>query len=179
MTASSRTGKTGSKNPANRATSVAAWKKSALPDLVEMPSGNYMRIRKIGLQAIIKTGTLPNSLMGIAEKAVGRGNNKPHEVTDEELVALIQDPKKVEEIASFMDKIMVMCAAEPSVSPVPRGGVDRNPEVLYVDEIDEEDKMFVFQVVTGGTTDVEAFRLEHSSTMADIRRRQNLELPAE
>jgi hypothetical protein len=55
----------------------------------------------------------------------------------------------------------------------------RDDELVYVDEVAEEDKMFLFQVVTGGTTDVESFREELGSTMDDIRGRQDVELPAE
>lgn len=179
MTASQRSGKTGSRNPANKATSVSAWKKSTVPPIVEMPSGNLMRVRRIGLQALIKMGTLPNSLMAIADRAVGKGKQKPQEVSNEELVDLLKDRKKVEEIGRFMDQVTILCAYEPKVEPLPPEGVERDDDVLYVDEVDEEDKMFLFQVVTGGTTDVEAFRREHGSTMADIRGRENVELPSE
>lgn len=177
MTAPRRTGKTGSKNPAAKPTSVAAWKKSAVAPPVLMPSGNYMRIKKIGLQALIKMGTMPNSLMAVAQKAVAKGQKE--EVSDADMVDMLNDPKKVEEIGRFMDQVTILCAQEPEIHPLPPEGVERNDEFLYIDEVDEEDKMFLFQVVTGGTTDVETFRKQHESTVASLRGREDVELPTE
>lgn len=181
MTASQRNGKQGSRNPAKKPTSVSAWKKSAEIPPLELPSGNYMRIRKIGLQALIQTGIMPNSLMSIAQKAVAKGSDGKAApgVEEAQLLDLVNDSGKVAEISKFMDNVMVHCAQEPEVHPVPHDEVDRDPELLYVDEVEEEDKMFVFQVVTGGTTDVEAFRRETGTTMAAIRGRQDVELPTE
>lgn len=181
MTASQRNGKQGSRNPAKKPTSVSAWKKSMEVPPLELPSGNYMRIRKIGLQALIKTGIMPNSLMSIAQEAVAKGQDGKSApgVEDSQLIDLVNDKSKVEEITQFMDNVMVHCAQEPEVHPVPASEADRDPDLLYVDEVGEEDKMFIFQVVTGGTTDVEAFRKETGATMASIRGRQNVELPAE
>lgn len=161
-----------------RATSVAAWKKTTVPALTEMPSGNLMRIRKIGLQALIKTGVMPNSLLQMSQKAVAKGQ-KAEGPSDDDLLGLINDPKKVEEIGDFMNKVTVLCAYEPKVHPIPDEGVERDEELLYVDEIEEEDKMFLFQVVTGGTTDLESFRAETGAAMASLRGREDVELPAE
>lgn len=181
MTASQRNGKQGSRNPAKKPTSVSAWKKSMEIPPVELPSGNYMRIKKIGLQALIKTGVMPNSLMSIAQQAISKGSDGKSApgVDDAQLVELVNDPSKVEEITRFMDSVTIHCSQEPKIHEVPADEADRDPELLYVDEVEEEDKMFIFQVVTGGTTDVEAFRKETGSTMAAIRGRQDLELPAE
>jgi hypothetical protein len=179
MTASNRTGKTGSRNPAKKATSVSAWKKGAEVPLLELPSGNYMRIKKVGLQALLTGGIMPNSLMGFAEKALKRGGSAAEGPSEDDLADLLQDPKKVKEIGLFMDNLLCKVAAEPVVHMLPEDGVERDPELLYVDEVDEEDKMFIFQVVTGGTTDIEAFRRETGSTMAAIRGREDVELPSE
>jgi DNA helicase TIP49 (TBP-interacting protein) len=158
-------------------TSVAAWKKSSTPPLVEMPSGNWMRVKKIGMQALIKTGVMPNSLLRIAEKAVNQG--KKEGLDDSDLVDLLADQGKVAEIGRFMDEVTMLCAYEPTIHPLPPEGVEKDDNLLYVDEVEDEDKMFIFQVVTGGTTDLEAFREQASSTMASLRGREDVELPAE
>lgn len=178
MTAPRKTGKTGSRNPANKATTASAWKKSALPPLIEMPSGNMMRVRKIGMQALMKTGIMPNSLLSIAQKAVQKGKGDG-EVSEDEMLELMQDPEKVGQIGDFMDRVTILCAAEPTVLALPDEGVERDEDQLYVDDIEEEDKMFIFQIVTGGTADVEQFRNELGSTMASIRGREDVELPPE
>lgn len=160
-----------------RATSVAEFKKKNIIPLLELPSGCHMRIRKIGMQALISTGVMPNSLLPIAQKAVAKG--KAEEVSEDQLAELVADEKAVADIVRFMDEMTIMVAAEPEVHRLPKQGVERDPDLLYIDEIAEEDKMFIFQVVTGGTTDVEQFRSEAGATMAAIRGREDLELPAE
>jgi hypothetical protein len=35
---------------------------------------------------------------------------------------------------------------------------DRDPELLYVDEVDEDDKNFIMSWAFGGTSDLEKFR---------------------
>lgn len=177
MTASNRTGKTGSRNPAKKATAVSAWKKGAEVPLLELPSGHFIRIKKVGLQTLLTGGILPNSLMAFAQKAIKQGGGAEGP-SEDDLAGLLQDPKKVEEIGKFMDDLICRVATEPTVHPLPDEGVERDDELLYVDEVDEEDKMFIFQVVTGGTTDIEAFRRETGSTMAAIRGRENVELPS-
>lgn len=176
----SKTGKTGSRNPANRKpTSAAAWKKTSLAPPVELPSGHFMRLKKVGMQVLMQVGIMPNSLMQVAGKAVGKGTGKPQELSEEDLAAIASDPKKIEEIALFMDRMVIFVAQEPEVQPAPEDDEARQEDVLYIDEIDDEDKEFILQVVTGGTTDLESFREQHRASMDAIRGRQDLELPSE
>lgn len=181
MTAN-RNGKTGSRNPANKPTSVTAWKKaSASAPPVLLPSGNYMRIRKVGMQVLLKTGLMPNNLMSLVKKSLDKAEGKKNDdvVSTEDAQELLMDPEKLQGLMDFLDRMTIFVAQEPSVMPDPGEGVERDDSLLYVDEVDFEDKMFIFQVVCGGTTDVESFRAEHSAAMADIRGRENLELPSE
>jgi hypothetical protein len=163
-----------------KTTSVGQWKKkNQVPPLL-LPSGCVMKIRKIGLQALMQMGVLPNSLLGFAQKAVAQGEGKGAEgLSDQELMELVGNPEQVAEIGRFMDKMMCLVAAEPEVHPAPAAGVERDDELLYVDEIDDEDKMFIFQVVTGGTTDIAEFRRETSAAMATVRGREDVALPSE
>lgn len=175
-----RTGKTGSRNPANREprqqkaapTPVSAWKKSAEIPILELPSGNAMRVKKIGLQSLMATGIIPNSLMGFVQKAVAKG--KAEQVTEDDMAALLADENRIREITELMDKVTVLCAQEPEVHPLPDEGVERDDEALYIDEVDGEDKMFIFQVVCGGTTDLEQFRAEQQRNVAPLHRRENV-----
>lgn len=163
----------------NKTTSAAEWKKKAQIPPIELPSGCYMRVRKIGLQALMAMGVMPNSLMAISQRAVNAGKGHDAGLEDAELLDLVNDPKKVKDITEFMDKMLCIVAQEPEVHPVPAPGVERDDELLYTDEVDEEDKMFIFQVVTGGTTDIAEFRSESGAAMATVRGRQDLALPAE
>jgi hypothetical protein len=168
--------RTGSRNPSKKPTTVAAWKKSALSnEPIEMPSGNFLRIKRVGLQAMMSMGMVPNSLMAFAQKAVAKGEGKQG-IDDDQLVDLVQDEEKVREIGRFMDNVACFTAVEPTIAPLPEAGVERDPDQLYVDDVSEEDKMFLFQLATGGTADVESFRAEHAATMAAVRGREDVGL---
>lgn len=169
---------TAKSNTAKKPSSVAQWKKKAAGDLIELPSGLTLRIRRVGLQTIMATGIMPNSLLTIAKKAVDKGQGFT-EPTDAELAGLVTSEKQIEEMLGFFNKLVCFIAAEPEIHPVPEPGVERDDDLVYVDEVDDEDKMFLFQVVTGGTTNLEQFRSEHGSKLDAVRGLQNLELPSE
>lgn len=162
------------KTTAAKPTSVAAWKKQSQLRPTLMPSGNYMTIRRVGMNALIQTGMMPNSLLAYAEKAVAKG--KAEEMSNEDIVDVLKDPKKLADITAFFDKLIVFAAVEPEVHPLPGEGVEKDDNLLYVDEVDEEDKMFVFQLVTGGTTSVEQFRGQLIANVDALRGSEDLAL---
>ena len=73
---------------------------------------------------------------------------------------------------------MVQCSVEPKVHPAPEDEADRDDDLLYPDDIEDMDKMFVFQWVSGGTTDLETFRQRYSSNMASLGGGAALGLPS-
>jgi len=156
-------------------TSVAAWKKNAA-EPVELPSGNYMRVRRMSMSTLMATGKMPNSLTAIVKKAVDKGTGVMG--VESEMADLIGDEKQLREMAQFLDTLVTMVAVDPPVSPTPETEADRQDDVLYADEIEEEDKSFIFQLVTGGTTDVEQFRAAAEASMASVPGLQNLAVQA-
>jgi hypothetical protein len=176
-------------NPAKRntakPTSVSAWKKNNEVPLHQLPSGNYIRIRKIGMQGFMKLGMIPNALMPFIEKGVNKGKGAapaPNELDGEMMASMLTDQNALREMAEFFDKMVVAVCAEPTVALIPmKNGeeLERDPDQLYVDEIDEEDKSFIFQLCTGGTTDVEQFRAERDSAMELVQGLPDLQLPTE
>lgn len=179
-------------NPAKRntakPTTVSAWKKSAEVPLHQLPSGNWIRIRKIGMQGFMKLGMIPNALMPFIEKGVKKGKGAapaPNELDGEAMAAMLSDGKALQEMANFFDRMVVEVCTEPKILPLPKMDEDgneheeRDPDQLYVDDIDEEDKTFIFQLCTGGTTDVERFRAERDSAVELVQGLPELQLPAE
>lgn len=159
-------------------TTTAQWKKKAAGDLIELPSGNVIRMRRVGLQTIMATGMMPNSLLSITQKAVNKGTG--HEGPSEaDIQAMATDPAQFAEMMKFFDSMVCFVTAEPQIHPLPAAGVERSAELLYIDEVDDDDKMFIFQVVTGGTTSIEQFRQEHASYVDVVRGSEDVELPTE
>lgn len=157
-------------------TSVSEWKKSAYRP-VELPSGKFMRIRRLGMSTLLSTGKLPNALVNIIKPAVDRGTGM--EGVEDKMSELMADEHELREMTKFMDELVTMVAMEPKVHKPPKHDEDRDPDLLYTDEIDEADKSFLFQLVTGGTTDLEEFRKATESSVATLSGRQDVQLPAE
>lgn len=151
--------RTAAKATSDGATSVADWKKPDLP--VELPSGKKIRIKRSSFQAFIKFGIIPNGLMAEVQSALAKG-------VEPDIAKLAAGDEAITEMIAMVDNVIVFVAIEPRVYPLPSGDEEKDDNLLYVDEIDEEDKMFIFQYVTGGTKDIAQFREEATKSLADI-----------
>lgn len=159
-------------------TPVSEWKKP-LPAIL-LPSGKAMRLRNATFQTFMRLGMIPNGLLAIVQKSIEKGKAP-------ELNELMESTDQVEEMLQMVDTVVCFVAADPKVTAAPtQADVDRwnqqhpasapaespddlrDPDHLYVDEIDDEDKMFIFGVCTGGTRDVEQFRDEQADRLASI-----------
>jgi len=181
-TAASRRAGARSGNPATRA--AAQNEVSGVGDfkakrggVFTLPSGAKARLHNPGgLKIFAQQGIIPNSLMGIVNEAMESGKdpdmsslkNKEGEFDMELLADMVQ----------LMDACCITCFIEPQVNPVPADEADRDPELLYVDELLEEDKTFVFQWVSGGTSDVEQFRREQAQELVALQPGNGPRVPA-
>lgn len=148
-------------------TPVSQWKKKTEPVPLDLPSGNTCLVQPVGMEAFIKQGFIPNSLLPIVQKSLAAGEaGRPDEINAGEMMAeALQDPEKLRDIFDVADAVTVYCVVEPKVHPVPEDDSSREEDKLYVDEIDFDDKMFIFQYAVGGSRDLEAFR---AATAADV-----------
>lgn len=171
-------------NPAKKATTAKGWKRDKGED-IELPSGNVAKVKRPGPQALLSEGVLPDTLMPIVSQAIKRG--KGMKMTDLNL----DDPSVIADMLDAIDKMMVSIVVEPPVHyhkklvvAPSNGGVtagpahdewvvipseDRDTEAyIYTDEINLDDKMFLFNYAVGGTRDLERFRSEHAARLGDI-----------
>lgn len=159
-------------------TTAEDWKKSSgsspagFPLL--MPSGHTALVRRPGLQYFLSSGTIPNSLMSTmmetlseADKAGQEG--RPPQLDQKKLQSeLMDDTQKLEDLFRMIDDVTVYCVIEPKVAPVPEEGGERDDKVLYVDEVDLDDKFFIFSYAVGGTANLERFRQEQAVAVAGV-----------
>jgi hypothetical protein len=152
--------------------------KERLGGLQKLPSDLVVKVRNPGgLTAFVASGKIPNSLLRIVQDALSGEESK------ESLVNKAKDLSKDMDSIRDMMELMNIVTAEVIVQPdVRMAPTDedvtrwnllhpedqvkkpedlREEEVLYTDEIDELDKQFLFQWVTGGTRDLEKFRQQH------------------
>jgi hypothetical protein len=150
-------------------TEVNEWKKSVKSVELEVPSGNTCLARRVDLRKLLNAGSIPNLLMPAVREAM-----KGKKFDAEELMKDI-DEDKIKQMLDLMDMIVVDCVLRPKVHPAPATEEARSDDILYVDEVDFEDKQFIFQWATGGSRDLERFRQEQESFMAGVHAGEGVE----
>lgn len=151
--------------------------KKRLGGVIELPSGLTVKVRNPGgMRVFMNSGIIPNSLMGIVEKGLNSSADKAASELVNKDGGL--DPQMLKDMTKLMDDIALKVIVEPQIHAVPLGENDeplpagsRGPdedETLYVDELPDDDKMFLFQWVSGGTRDVESFRQKHAQSMGTL-----------
>ncbi len=145
---------TKAKTPTENVSSAADFK-AKKGQVVTLPSGLSMRLSSPGMTAFIQSGMVPNSLMATITEAINKG--KQPDMTQVNL----ENQEELNGMLHMIDVVTCRCAVEPRVHSIPEDeDEDRDADLLYVDELDDYDKLFIFQWATGGTTDVERFREE-------------------
>lgn len=168
--------------PPARASSASDFKKRAEGVLIQLPSGLVARMKRVDLQMLVLQGNVHNPLMEIVGEALEKGKK-----ADIASMVGVEDDKldldTINDMFEMVNHIVTECMVDPKVYPEPTveeleayneensdDPLDdpiqlREPELLYVNEIDAEDKMFIFQWSIGGTTDVAQFREEAGASL--------------
>lgn len=162
------------------------WGAAAQYEDLEVPSGQLCQVRHLGVDGLMRLGILDSfdSLLSIVQdEHVARATGKPSaaptpgegEVTDEQLRAFAKDPQKLLSGLAMVDKVVEAVVVQPTVrrpvafdtddlgQPIPSSErplreEERDPDVVYTDMIDMEDRMFLLQFAVGGVRDLEQFR---------------------
>jgi len=143
---------------------------------LELPSGAVIQAKNSGSMSVfMKAGVIPNSLMAIVQESMASGQQP-------DMSSVLKDGNldldMVRDMLDVINTVTVECWVMPPVLPIPENEQNRDPELLYVDEVLDDDKVFVFQWVTGGTRDLEQFRQEHQAAMDNLERLSDVGSPA-
>jgi hypothetical protein len=174
-----------------RTKTAAEWRaKTSSAQDIEVPSGNIALIRRVGPEAFLDSGNIPDALTPIIEESVRDAKG----LRPEKAAELMNDPGMMPKAVGMMNMVVCSAVVEPHVESVPPCTIcegrqqpwddvhldrshegyhvyaeeDRDPEALYIDEVDFEDKVFIFNYAVGGTADLERFRKEQASSMAAV-----------
>lgn len=176
---------------ADQVTPIAAWK-AAKP--LKVPSGNVCLVRPVSLQVFLAQGIIPNSLLPLLLPADNKHGDMQAQKTLDRMGA---NPEMLREYTSLADAVAVQVLVDPQLEPMPlcktcgkpassaghpvatddlekegkHAYVDpgRDPLKLYVDEVDQIDKAYIFRrQVMGRTEDAEKFRQDKSQGMAAV-----------
>jgi hypothetical protein len=143
---------------------ASAWKKKKTHDLL-LPSGEVCRVKRPGPELFLREGMLPDSLSTVVQQAINQGKGLPPGKTED----LVKNERDLAELIRAVDKITLEVVVEPEVQDgtgIPES--ERDEDVLYVDEVDLEDKMFIFNFAVGGSSDLVQFRKQLDARMGDV-----------
>lgn len=165
-----------------RVTTASEWKKDAQkgkPVPLTVPSGKTCLVqRPQGIQAFLSNGTVPNALMPIIQEALDKADGKEKPELDKAAMTkdIMGDPERLASVFEMMDLVTIETVVEPKVYPIPvdEEGVQvpahlrDDDDKLYVDYIDQEDKMFIMNFAMEGQSEIEPFRAEVASTVEAV-----------
>lgn len=166
----------------------SAWGTPQFRDL-EVPSGQLCQVKPPGIQQLISEGLLDNSdtlLALIDEKHIKRVKGRPTPAKNGVQVAaqpqvdtatILKDPTAVTRMFELVDKVTALMVIQPNVRR-PVKEVDgkeivlpfeeREEGIIYTDQVDIMDKMYIFQYAVGGDANLEQFRKQFSSRVGSV-----------
>lgn len=186
-------------NPAKKVSTAKSWKRSSEIRDLELPSGNVCRVKRPGMEALLNAGVLPDNLSAIAMREIKKAESggrpqdlKPGASIDSELMEeFMSKENAMEDMFSSFDKVTAKVVVEPEclwhMRPVNNEDgtqkldarnrpmyeeiplKDRDEDMLYTDDVDMDDKAFIFQFVVGGSADLDSFRKEYGESLAALR----------
>lgn len=151
-------------------------KKTGGPQIIELPSGLFMKCKQVSITTFIRDGNIPNALLAIINETLSKGDDFD---VNEMLADGDMDIEKIREMYTMIDDIVIRVAVDPSIERNPENESDRRDSQVYLDEITDEDKMYLFQWSTGAVKDLETFRRESGASVAALEKVSIDQLPPE
>jgi len=142
------------KQPQDRKPSSAADFKKRVRTTLELPSGLVVKVKNPGgMQAYLSQGKIPNTLLPLVQQGIKQGG-----VDQAEVGKAIEDPAAIADMLDLVNTMVIDTCVEPRVYPAPEDEDDRDDDLVYIDEMSDSDRMFIFNWVNSGVTDLARFR---------------------
>lgn len=145
--------------------------------IVELPSGNRARVvRTRSMMAGVKSGAIPNPLRNVLSKMLETGSNmKPKDAAN---------PEIIQQMTEFMNQSICEAVVSPKVVIPPEG---ENWDTWYSDaddtisiaDLSDDDRVFIYGVAQGGTTDLENFRKQQAEFVASMADGEKVPVPSQ
>lgn len=178
-------------------TSAADWKKSTTDSdekakAVKVASGKTALVKRGDLMVYLRAGRIPNALLPLIRASIQQNSGMKKEEIDASIKESVEDENVIEDMIKLTDMITVDKVVEPKVHPVPvcrfetdghacgksqpdhlgsdhkYDGDERDEQLLYVDEVDFQDKMSIFNYVIGGDGALETFLSEQERDVESV-----------
>lgn len=149
---------------------------------------NVCLVRVMGPQKLIQMGILDSfdTLTEIVQlehvpSATGQAPRLAESTSElaEAAKALSGKTGALNSLLGVMDQVVCAVVVEPKVFPVPGDDEERDPEQLYIDEVDLEDKTCIMQFTMGGTRSLERFRSRQAEVVEHMGTEPSVPMPTE
>lgn len=192
--------------PTPTPTPASQWKKKIDDQgtALVLPSGNTALCKQISPLAFVTGGMIPDPLSNLITQAI----NEKRGVNPAKLKALSENSTDIVAALEMFDRVLTNVVIEPPIEMPPTCAVTvdeglcgeyantpvhkdthksghhayregrRDPNVLYADIVDMDDKMFIFQWALGGTRDLERFREQQQERVESLSDGQDVPSPA-
>jgi len=124
------------------------------------PSGQMCLVRRPGVRGLMKAGVLHSvdALSVAIDNGIRKGTGQRPQDEAITLKAITENPSMLEDALHMSHRILCYVVVAP-VLEMPRDDpTNRKPGVLYADDVDEMDMMFIINFVMGGSKELETFR---------------------
>jgi hypothetical protein len=170
-------------------TSGAAWGREAREKRVKgrpltVPTGKTCLVKMLdSMQEFLSRGDVPNAMLPLMQQAATGKVESAEEVSD----MVLSDPGKLKDMFDLVDMVVVECVMEPPVAPIPQDDngkvipphMREDDDTLYVDYIDLEDKMFIFNYALSGVSDLDQFRAQSGQSVVPLHSVEGVDASAE
>ena len=154
---------------------AGAWGSSQFGGVqdLEVPSGQMCLVKRPGVEGLLREGVLRDidSFTALVNtehiEKKGKKAGKPADST-QAVAKLMQDPEKVANMMHTIDRVITHVVIKPRVEMTPNDPTRRKKDIVYADQIDINDKMFIFNFVVGGSRDIERFLEERDSALGNL-----------
>lgn len=143
--------------------------------LLELPSGKVVRaVRSMDILNLLKSGRIPNPLGPLIQRMVDSQGAKTPDMTELGVDGL-------REMMKLVDSTVMRVVLEPTIVSPPAIEDDEDPEAymsrvsswrpeepgcIGINQIDMDDRMFIFLFAQGMAADLTSFREEQKAAMA-------------
>jgi hypothetical protein len=123
----------------------------------------------VGAEAFLEAGLIPNSLIPILQYQLECAEKGQEPDLKKMYDDLLKQDDGAADMLRMANAVTVHCVTAPPVAAAVLPGMPRDPNILYVDQVDFDDKLFIMQFAMGGTRDLEQFRQQQVAHVALVQ----------
>lgn len=168
--------------------SPTSWGSTGIGELedLKVPSGQLCLVKRVGPQGLMEAGILENvdTLTALVTKMIEKSQGKKpqdrrrkgqdtNEITDADVIEIMKKPEDLRQIMSVVNRAVIYCVVEPKIHETPEDPKERETSKVYIDQVDLNDRMFIFNFVVGGTRDLEKFREQSAEVVGGVEAKQS------